>query len=194
MQLTSGHGVTLRPTGAAPPALISGNISVESRVNIRDVKLSRLIMPGEYAASNVASGAVRRSVARLLGHNAHKRMSAVLKPITNYGLPHSLTARVKTEFPVAVPVVTTVEARLSNSLLLYKNRIFSVPCVLKGTREILSARRRSKPTGSRARTPSFHDWQTLRMSWASPASGRNTFLRLMGSETLVKETPLFANA
>lgn len=52
---------------------------------------------------------------RLLGHNAYKRMSAMLKPITNYGFPHSLTTRVKTSFPVASRwPVTAVQGRLSN--------------------------------------------------------------------------------
>lgn len=47
---------------------------------------------------------------RLLVYNAHKRMSAMLKPITNYGFPHSLTTRVKTAFSRGQLVVTTVQA------------------------------------------------------------------------------------
>lgn len=61
---------------------------------------------------------------RLLAHNAHKRMSAMLKPITNYGFPHSLTTCAKTAFPAASQVVTTVQASLLNSLSLYKNMMY----------------------------------------------------------------------
>jgi len=42
---------------------------------------------------------------RLLGHNAHKRMFVMLKPITNYGFPHSLTARTENSVARGRPVV-----------------------------------------------------------------------------------------
>lgn len=47
MQLTSGHETTLQPTRRLVGTDISRDISVESRTNIHDIKLSRLIISDE---------------------------------------------------------------------------------------------------------------------------------------------------